>query len=155
MKLIVMYFFSSLVLVITSSCNQNPQQGEAADVAAIKAMSQTRADAFNEGDAGTIAAYFTEDAVLMAPNSQKKIGSAAVEAYYQEIFDSYHTALKSGYEQVTVDGDLAFGRGFAKVALYSKSSSDTLYSTSKYLNILERQADGSWKTTHDIWNANE
>ena len=28
-------------------------------------------------------------------------------------------------------------------------------STSKYLNILERQADGTWKTTHDIWNANE
>ena len=155
MKSIVMYFFSSLVLVIIGSCNQNLQQREAADVAAIKTMSQKRADAFNEGDAATIASYFTKDAVLMAPNSPKKIGPKAVAAYYKQIFDSYHTALESGYEQVTVDGDLAFGRGFAKVTLYSKSNGDSLYSTSKYLNILERQADGSWKTTHDIWNANE
>ncbi|SEI86229.1 conserved hypothetical protein [Cyclobacterium xiamenense] len=155
MKFIATFLFSSLVLLLASSCSQNPQPGEAADVAAIKAMSQARADAFNEGDAGSIAAYFTEDAVLMAPNSPKKTGPAAVAAYYQEIFDSYHTELESGYEHVTVDGDLAFGRGFAKVTLFSKSTGDTLYSTSKYLNILERQADGSWKTTHDIWNANE
>jgi uncharacterized protein (TIGR02246 family) len=155
MKLILIHYFSILVLVITSSCNQNPGQLEAAHVAAIKAMSQSRADAFNEGDAVTIASYFTKDAILMAPNSPKKIGPEAVAAYYQDIFDNYYTSLESGYEQVTVDGDLAFGRGFAKVTLYSKSSGDTLYSTSKYLNILERQADGSWKTTHDIWNANE
>lgn len=155
MKFIATFLFSSLVLLLASSFSQNPQPGEAADLAAIKAMSQARADAFNEGDAGSIAAYFTEDAVLMAPNSPKKIGPAAVAAYYQEIFDSYHTELESGYEHVTVDGDLAFGRGFAKVTLFSKSTGDTLYSTSKYLNILERQTDGSWKTTHDIWNANE
>jgi ketosteroid isomerase-like protein len=30
-----------------------------------------------------------------------------------------------------------------------------LVSTAKYLNILKKQADGSWKTTHDIWNSNE
>jgi ketosteroid isomerase-like protein len=28
-------------------------------------------------------------------------------------------------------------------------------STAKYLNILEKQSDGTWKTTHDIWNGNE
>jgi len=29
-----------------------------------------------------------------------------------------------------------------------------MLSISKYLNILERQPDASWKTTHDIWNDN-
>ncbi|NHE57540.1 YybH family protein [Cyclobacterium plantarum] len=125
------------------------------DIAAITAMSKARADAFNSGDAVTIASYFTEGAFLMAPATETKIGPQAVEAYYQEIFDRYHTELESGYEQVKVDGNLAYGRGFAKVTLYEKSTGDTLHSTSKYLNILERQADGSWKTTHDIWNGNE
>lgn len=118
-------------------------------------MSQARADAFNQGDAAAIARHFTENAYLMAPGSPKMEGPAAVAAYYQGIFDEFDTKLESGYEEVKVDGDLAFGRGFAKVTLYSKISQDTLYSTSKYLNILERQPDGNWKTTHDIWNDNE
>ncbi|MEX0882976.1 MAG: SgcJ/EcaC family oxidoreductase, partial [Cyclobacteriaceae bacterium] len=117
------------------------------DIEAIIAMSKARADAFNMGNAEGIARHFTENAYLMAPGSPKMLGIGAVEAYYQGIFDEYHTKLESGYEDVKVDGNLAFGRGFAKVTLYSKSTGDTLYATSKYLNILEKQEDGTWKTT--------
>ncbi|SHN30358.1 conserved hypothetical protein [Cyclobacterium lianum] len=125
------------------------------DIKAIENMSKARAEAFNAGDASAIAVHFTDGAFLMAPGTGKKIGPKAVEAYYQQIFDTYHTALESGYEEVKVDGDLAFGRGFAKVTLIDKASGDTIRGSSKYLNILERQPDGSWKTTHDIWNDNE
>ncbi|MEX2512740.1 MAG: DUF4440 domain-containing protein [Cyclobacteriaceae bacterium] len=125
------------------------------DIEVITAMSQARADAFNEGNAEGIARHFTETAYLMPPGGPNKVGISAVEVYYQEIFDEYHTELESGYEEVKVDGNLAFGRGFAKVTLFSKSNDDTLYATSKYLNILEKQEDGTWKTTHDIWNNNE
>ncbi|WP_162415459.1 YybH family protein [Cyclobacterium roseum] len=145
----------AMLLMIVMSCKSDLNSSEEQDIREIKAMSQARADAFNAGDAAAIATYFTTDAVLMAPNTPKKIGPEAVEAYYQEIFDNYRTGLESGYDAVRVDGDLAFGRGFAKVTLFSKTTGDTTYATSKYLNILERQPDGSWKTTHDIWNANE
>lgn len=146
---------SAMLLISVMGCKSDLNPSEEQDILEIKAMSQARADAFNAGDAAAIAAHFTAEAVLMAPNTPKKIGPEAVEAYYQEIFDGYRTGLESGYEAVRVDGDLAFGRGFAKVTLLSKTTGDTTYSTSKYLNILERQPDGSWKTTHDIWNANE
>jgi uncharacterized protein (TIGR02246 family) len=118
-------------------------------------MSSARAKAFNEGNAAEIARHFTEDASLMAPGKPTQNGPEAVQAYYQSIFDEYGTELESGYEEVKVDGDLAYGRGFAKVTLYPKDGSEPIRSTSKYLNILERQQDGSWKTTHDIWNGNE
>lgn len=146
---------SVMLLITVMSCKSDLNPSQKQDILEIKAMSQARADAFNAGDAAAIAAHFTTDAVLMAPNTPKKIGPEAVEAYYQEIFDNYRTGLESGYDAVRVDGDLAFGRGFAKVTLFSKTTGDTTYATSKYLNILERQPDGSWKTTHDIWNANE
>jgi ketosteroid isomerase-like protein len=77
-----------------------------------------------------------------------------VKAYYQLVFDRYETALESGYEDVRVDGDLAYGRGFARVTLKDRVTGEVTVSTAKYLNILERQSDGSWKTTHDIWNGN-
>ncbi len=125
-----------------------------ADKQAITEMSNARAKAFNEGDAKEIARYFSDDAYLMAPDGATKRGPEAVEAYYQSIFDEYDTELESGYEEVKVDGDLAFGRGFAKVTLFPKDGGETVHGESKYLNILERQADGSWITTHDIWNDN-
>ena len=63
--------------------------------------------------------------------------------------------LESGYEDVEVSGNLAYGRGFAKVTLVPKKGGAPLVSTAKYLNILKKQPDGLWKTTHDIWNGNE
>jgi len=138
-----------------SGCTSTTSKNDPADIAAINSMSAARAKAFNEGNADGIAIHFTEDGVLMAPGSPSTSGRAAVRAYYQSLFDQYATELESGYEDVHVSGDLAYGRGFAKVMLVPHGGGDTLVSTAKYINILERQADGLWLTTHDIWNGNE
>ena len=136
-------------------CGKNATHYDQDDILKIKALSATRAKAFNEGNADVIAAAFTETGVLMAPNSKSTSGRKAVREYYQHIFDQYKTFLKSGYEEVKVSGDMGYGIGFAKVKLVPHSGGDTLVSTAKYINILERQSDGSWLTTHDIWNGNE
>lgn len=147
--------FVALALICCVSCAPQAQQTSVeADIQAIKEISNTRAQAFRDGNAEGIAKYFTEDAVLMAPDKPAMKGRDSVSAYYQAIFDEYHTDLESYYEEVGVDGDLAYGRGFAKVSLVPKTGGDTLLSTAKYLNILKRQADGTWKTTHDVWNGN-
>ena len=91
----------------------------------------------------------------MAPDMTSMTGREAVRGYYQRIFDQYKTFLESGYEEVRVSGNLAYGVGYAKVKLVPHNGGDTLVSTAKYINILQRQDDGSWLTTHDIWNANE
>lgn len=124
------------------------------DIETITAMSSARAQAFNEGNAAEIAKYFAEDAFLMAPNKETLRGKKAVESYYQAIFDEYEAILESGYEDVVVDGNVGYGRGYARVTLIAKTGGDSLFSTSKYLNILEKR-NGKWITTHDIWNGNE
>lgn len=121
----------------------------------IREVSKARAEAFNNGDAEAIAVHFTDDAVLMPPGQPSMRGQKAVEDYYQSIFDEYHTELISEYREVDLAGDLAYGRGHARVKLIPKNGNDTIYSESEYINILKRQADGSWKTTHDIWNSSE
>lgn len=131
------------------------EENQEKDSLAISAVSKARAEAFRQGNAAGIALHFTENSMLMAPDKQVQRGRGAVEAYYQHIFDTWKTDLKSEYLEVKVSGNMAYGRGFAEVTLIPKSGGDTLKSTAKYLNILERQPDGSWKTTHDIWNANE
>jgi uncharacterized protein (TIGR02246 family) len=132
-----------------------PFEKEKQYVETIKNISAQRAKAFNEGDAASIASFFASDCFLMAPGGATKRTPKDVQAYYQSIFDTYHTELESGYEEVKVDGNLAYGRGYAKVKLVNKKDSSTQFSTAKYLNILEKQPDGRWLTTHDIWNNNE
>jgi len=145
-------FAASLLML---SCVEKPAVNHPDDVRAIEEMSAARADAFNRGDAISIAAYFTEDGVLMAPGMPVATGRNAVEAYYQQIFSQYETVLESYYEEVQVSGDLAFGRGVAEVTLIPLNGEGELLSTSKYINILQRQEDGTWLTSHDIWNENQ
>ena len=144
----------TLILTSLACCDKRNVQDEASDISKIKALSAARAKAFNEGNAEVIAAAFTESGMLMAPDKPSTTGREAVRKYYQCIFDHYKTFLESGYEEVKVSGDIGYGVGFAKVKLVPHSGGDTLVSTAKYINILQRQSDGSWLTTHDIWNAN-
>jgi len=148
------YVFPLLCACDAPGQNSNVTTSEE-DIAAITAVSSARAKAFNESDAQGIAIHFTENAILMAPGAPAMQGREAVAAYYQTIFDAYEPVLESYYEEVEVSGDMAYGRGEAKVTLTPKGGGATTTSTSKYLNILQRQPDGSWQTTHDVWNGNE
>lgn len=148
------YFILSICSVMLS-CNQPKTSSVEMDKQAITEMSKARAKAFNEGNAHEIANHFTGDAVLMAPGKPAMHGLEAVRNYYQAVFDSFRNVLESRYEEIDVSGGMAYGRGFAKVILIRKNSGDSSVSTAKYLNILRKQSDGTWKTTHDIWNGNE
>jgi|GEM_PF-617503 len=146
-----------LLLFLISACQAEAEMNinNPDDIRAIEEMSAARAEAFNRGDAAAIASHFTEEGVLMAPGTPSQTGREAVEAYYQEIFDQFETGLNSYYEEVSVSGDLAFGSGIAEVELIVRNGGDVIHATSKYINILARQPDGTWLTTHDIWNDNE
>lgn len=144
-----------VVYLFFTSCKRNAVSPTETEIKLITAISAARAKAFNESDAATIAGYFADDGLLMAPGKPAERGRAAIQSYYQYIFEEYTTKLESHYEEVEVSGDLAYGRGFAKVILFPKKGGDSLVSTAKYLNILKKQPDGLWKTTHDIWNGNE
>ena len=149
------HFIVLCICFFPISCTRPADSSTDNEIKLITEISEARAKAFNEGNAAAIAVHFTEDAQLMAPGKPATTGKVAVQAYYQSIFDAYRTQLESHYEEVEVSGNLAYGRGFAKVTLVPKKGGAPLVSTAKYLNILEKQPDGLWKTTHDIWNGNE
>jgi uncharacterized protein (TIGR02246 family) len=140
---------------IFSSCERSASSSAENDKEMIAAISAERAKAFREGNAAGIAVHFADSCVLMVPGKPVSKGTRAVEEYYRSIFNEYLTDLESRYEELEVSGNLAYGRGEAKVTLIPRNGGDTLISTAKYLNILKKQADGVWKTTHDIWNGNE
>ncbi|WKN41054.1 YybH family protein [Tunicatimonas pelagia] len=128
-----------LLVNCTSQPEEVPLTTATNDEQAITQVSAARAEAFNQSDAAGIAKYFTSDALLMAPGKSVMVGRDSVQAYYQAIFDQYQPVLKSHYEEVSIEGDLAYGRGEATVTLTPNEGGKPTTSTSKYLNILRRQ----------------
>jgi ketosteroid isomerase-like protein len=58
-------------------------------------------------------------------------------------------------EEVRVAGDWAYSRGTYSATLTPKAGGEPREDSGKYLTILERQSDGSWKIARDCFNSNE
>jgi len=130
--------------------------GEEMDVAqAQKAIEKGGAqfvEALNRGDAAAIAAMYTDDAILLPPNSEMIRGRQGVQEFW-------NTALQMGVKSVTVttvdthvSGDTAY-RVVKYTLTIQPQGQGSMIDSGKAVDLWKRQADGSWKVQVDIWNS--
>lgn len=157
-------YFSTLFLVLFSltACQppatEEPAEPEAAepaglsaeDLAANEATTQAWVDAVLAGDWDALGATYTEDAVLMPPNSEAVQGRAAIQAF----FASWPpiTSIELDGTEVDGEGDLAYVRGAYTLTL-APEGADPITDSGKYIEIRRKQADGSWLLSRDIFNS--
>ena len=105
-------------------------------------------EAFNGGDAAGCAAFFSEDVILMAPNQPMTRGKAAFEEVYRSRMDNSSGGTHSNaLVEYGVEGDLAY-----QVGTYAVSGANPP-EQGKFLNVLKRQPDGTWKVAVSIFNS--
>jgi ketosteroid isomerase-like protein len=104
------------------------------------------------GDWASIAAGYTEDAVIMAPNQPLIEGRAAIRASYENMPVTV-TEYSNTPVEIEGRGDLAYSRGVILLAATAEGMPEPLRDTIKYLAILRKQPDGSWLTTHVSWSS--
>jgi ketosteroid isomerase-like protein len=78
-------------------------------------------------------------------------GSQAIQAYYQAEAEQGKTELSVTGEETIISGDWAFDRG--KFTIKLTTASGTVEDQGKYIVLLSRQADGSWKVARLIFNS--
>lgn len=104
-------------------------------------------EAFDRGDAAGCAAFFTEDVLLMEPGEPMTRGRKAFEdAYRSRMEASTGGTHSNALVEYGVDGDLAY-----QVGTFAISGSDSP-EQGKFVNVLKRQADGTWKVAVSIFN---
>jgi uncharacterized protein (TIGR02246 family) len=104
--------------------------------------------AFDRGDAAGCAAFFTEDVLLMAPGQPMTRGKKAFEETYRSRMDESSGGTHSNkLVEYGVEGDLAYQIGTFAITGTNPSEQG------KFLNILKRQADGTWKVAVSIFNS--
>lgn len=105
-------------------------------------------EAFDRGDAAGCAAFFTEDVILMPPGEPMTRGRQAFEDTYRDrMTKATGGTHKNSLVEYGVEGDMAY-----QVGTYAIEGANPP-EKGKFLNVLKRQTDGTWKVAVSIFNS--
>jgi ketosteroid isomerase-like protein len=110
------------------------------------------AAAVNAKDLARLGAAYTDDAVLMPPNGAEIKGRALIQAFWKEQIDQGMRV-----ESMTSTGSQGFGTtGYESGVVelrFAPAFGSPVMDTVKFVTILQRGADGTWRIARDIWNS--
>jgi uncharacterized protein (TIGR02246 family) len=125
------------------------------DKASVRAVDETWASAARAGNGDAIAALYAPNAVLLPPGESMVKGDAA-KKYWVDFANGFSGPTELNTIAVEGSGDLATAIGTYKMSLTPKKTGAKPLPTEegKYLEVLKRQDDGSWKLIYDMWSPN-
>ena len=144
--------FLALIGLLGCASKQAPDQ--AATTAAVNQIWKEYSASLNAGDMDRWVALWTDDGVQMPPDEPAVVGKEAVQARIQHGADQFTFNIGITNEEVHTAGDWGFARGTYRMSLTPKQGGKPIPIDGKYMTILTRQADGSWKIHRDIFNSN-
>jgi uncharacterized protein (TIGR02246 family) len=127
----------------------------AADQAGIRSADSAFMAAANAGDADQIAGVYAEDGAVLAPNLPPQKGRDAVRAFWGGFLDAYTVRFEIASDTVEGRGDLAYNQGHYRFTAVPKAKGvPGIADEGKFLEILKKQRDGSWKYVVDMYSSN-
>ena len=104
---------------------------------------------FNAGQGDSVAAHYTEDGRVMAPNMAVASGRQAIAASMGMMGGA---TLVLTTESVAANGPLAIERGTYKITLTPPGATAPITDTGKFL-VHWRKVGDNWLMVDDIWNS--
>jgi uncharacterized protein (TIGR02246 family) len=130
---------------LLAACRGAAPAPEAASRGAIEATVDRYVAASNQGDAEALAQLYADDALLLPPDHEPIHGREAIVEFWRQGTDE---GLEVRTLRLEVHGDLAYMIGRYRLPPTEEEAADS----GQYVLCLQRQADGAWKLTADIWN---
>jgi len=163
MKNPILVVFFVLVLCFAFGCQKQvkeaakaPEANVEADVAALKALNDELVQLYNAEDFDRImSVYYVENPIQMAPNVPVRRGKEAILLAYQEDSRLNIQHIDSSViEDVRISGKLAVAWGMDTGTTTPRSGEEAVPYGLKWLNVFERQSDGTCKCLYEMWNDN-
>ena len=141
-----------------AGCQSAPRPEQERDVAAyttaINALLDQNIAAWNSNDAAAVAATFADNAILMEPDLAALEGKQAIQTWYEAFLKDNAVKCAITPLETQVAGDWAYVRG-NYTSTFTPKSGKPMEVSGKYLDIVKRQPDGSWKIYRGMLNSND
>ena len=153
--------FAVLSLAFLAACQPADAPLSDEDVASIRDLATSYAQAYVAMDLDAVAAVFADDAIEMPPDVPAHAGMSAIRDFYGEAFGAATGAATDIGEftitSVEIDGiaGLAYDRSTWSWTGVMPGMTDAVTLTGKYVAIVRRQEDGAWLWTAVIWNGDQ
>jgi uncharacterized protein (TIGR02246 family) len=136
-----------------SGChNVDTARSKQADIAEIRRFLAASGEAVNAGDVDAEVSRFTEDGIYMWPDAPSIQGHEALRKWFRQRFVRVNVRIENETREIVVSGDWAFERGTYVAHIRTKTGDGEETVRGKYINILRRQPDGSWRIARRIRN---
>ena len=117
----------------------------------IKDVTLKFGEAFNRGDVAAAVEFYTDDAKFLHPGAEIVSGKQGIKEFF-EIGRAFGLRkLNFIPVEIEYDGNLAYERG--TIHMEMEAEGKLMTDKGKYLVVMKRQSDGSWKVAVDIWNS--
>ena len=140
--------------ILLAACTTEGQQATTAQVdaeAIMKLLAESDAAA-TAGNVDAVMALYADDAVSMPPDAPARTGKEEIRAAFVAFLEDNTVQLTSQVDEVRVSGDLAFLRVAYDETVTPKAGGEPTQYHGKWLVIMERQPDGSWKSWREMWS---
>jgi uncharacterized protein (TIGR02246 family) len=137
---------SLVILANAAGCATTPRDDELA----IRQFTRQYARSFCDGDPAGVVALMTDDFVALTPGKPPIVGKEAVEREVtSDLSELEVQRLHFDPREIVVNGTWAWTWGVSEVVMKTRKDDQVVRATGKYLWILHRQADGSWRVARD------
>jgi uncharacterized protein (TIGR02246 family) len=134
---------------------QKPSAANAEDEA-INALYREWSQAIVTRGAEGYASYFVPDGAVLPPNEPAAEGRQAIREWIQKSLDK--TTVKDprlSFGELRVKDGWATRRFTMTGERVTKEGGAAVKFNNKYLDVLQKQADGTWRFVYRIYNSNE
>jgi ketosteroid isomerase-like protein len=141
--------------VAASATAEATQPAREEDLAAIAAFNERYLGAINDEDIAALSSLTTEGHVMLPPNRAPIVGKAANDALNGRTLAEFDIDETWTPIETVVSGDLAFQRGTYTTAARPKASGSGAEGREikgSFLRIYQRQRNGEWRMTRDMFN---
>ncbi|MFO8036793.1 MAG: nuclear transport factor 2 family protein [Anaerolineales bacterium] len=125
------------------------------DVEKVYQMWKEYSEALSEGNTERWLALWTEDGIRMPPGEPYRVGIDQLQLSLERKLELFEVEKFIVYpEEVCIMGDRAYTHGLYYSLVRPIAVGNRITICGKFLTILAKQVDGSWKIAIDCFNAN-
>jgi len=147
----------SLLLVVACMAEERADDSQSATAAGpseafLDSVLTAFTAAMRAKDPAPVMTFYADNAVSYSPNADPLTGKAAIGEYNKQWFASLESdSLSAQRDGLLSSGDLAVETGlyYFKGKMFGQAIEDR----GRYLNVWQRQSDGSWKIVRDMANS--